>query len=230
VNESNGTIEIVNNTPQALVHYKARVTSYQVNGKVSAENVYKVDTSASTTMKVGELHVDSRISTLHFIKADLFDATGSIVSTNFYWRHISDDDFSGLEQLPTVRLDMHGRMTADGDEVQIKIKVKNSTAAIALMAHLQLRRAKSNERVLPVFYSDNYLNLTPGEERTVEIRAALSDLQGEEPLILVDGFNVEVVPSQDGIRFAQNANASPQTWPASRLVPANGTTEPSAGR
>jgi hypothetical protein len=29
------------------------------------------------------------------------------------------------------------------------------------MAHVQLRR-KSGERVLPVFYSDNYVSLVPG--------------------------------------------------------------------
>lgn len=35
------------------------------------------------------------------------------------------------------------------------------------MAHLQLRRKSSGERVLPVFYSDNYVSLAPGESRTV---------------------------------------------------------------
>ena len=52
------------------------------------------------------------------------------------------------------------------------------TKSIALMAHVQLRR-KSGERVLPVFYSDNYVSLVPGETKTIEIEAAASAFKGE---------------------------------------------------
>jgi beta-mannosidase len=58
------------------------------------------------------------------------------------------------------------------------------------MAHLQLRRQDTNERVLPVYYSDNYVSLLPGENRTVSIEASSHDLGGSTPLVVLDGWNV----------------------------------------
>jgi len=58
------------------------------------------------------------------------------------------------------------------------------------MAHLQLRRQHSNNRVLPVYYSDNYLSLIPNEKKTITIEASLNDLKGKVPMILVDGWNI----------------------------------------
>ncbi len=60
------------------------------------------------------------------------------------------------------------------------------------MTHLQLRRKRSGERVLPVYYSDNYVSLVPNESRTITIEAATGDLKGEAGLVLVDGWNVGV--------------------------------------
>jgi hypothetical protein len=63
------------------------------------------------------------------------------------------------------------------------------------MTHLQLRQASSGQRVLPVFYSDNYVSLLPGESRAITLQAALQDLNGDLPLLAVDGWNVTVNPS-----------------------------------
>ncbi len=63
------------------------------------------------------------------------------------------------------------------------------------MTHLQLRRQRSNERVLPVFHSDNYVSLVPGETRTITVEAAVADLKGETPLVVVDGWNVGITPA-----------------------------------
>jgi hypothetical protein len=62
------------------------------------------------------------------------------------------------------------------------------------MTHLQLRKARSGHRVLPVFYSDNYMSLLPGERKTLTVEAAASELDGDRPLLAVDGWNVTVNP------------------------------------
>jgi beta-mannosidase len=59
-----------------------------------------------------------------------------------------------------------------------------------LLAHFQLRGDRTGRRVLPAFYSDNYLNLVPAEHRTITIEAALEDLKGEQPKVFLDGWNV----------------------------------------
>ena len=86
------------------------------------------------------------------------------------------------------------------------------------MAHLQLRRRKSGERVLPAYASDNYVSLVPNQTKTITIQAASSDLHGDEALVVVDGWNVTVSPvSFPGAAIAPNIEAQPEHWPVSGL-------------
>jgi beta-mannosidase len=86
------------------------------------------------------------------------------------------------------------------------------------MAHLQLRRQDSHDRVLPVYYSDNYVSLAPAETRTISIEAAASDLQGQTPLVMVDGWNIAVKPvASSDAAVALNDEAQVAHWPATGL-------------
>ena len=116
-------------------------------------------------------------------------------------------------------------LTAKAEELEgkiagqrlLSITLHNPTHSIALMAHVQLRR-KSGERVLPVFYSDNYVTLLPDESRTIAIEAAQSDFKGEDPLIVLDGWNVTVAPASFGpVSVAPNLDAQPDHSPATGL-------------
>ena len=51
------------------------------------------------------------------------------------------------------------------------------------MTHVQLRRKKSGDRVLPVFYDGNYVSLVPNEQRTITIEADENLLNGEDALV-----------------------------------------------
>ena len=95
----------------------------------------------------------------------------------------------------------------------------NNTSHVALLSHLQLHQKKSGKRVLPVFYSDNYLSLVPSESTTVTIEFATKDLQGDEPLVEVDGYNVDVKPVDGAVSIVLNLNAQPSHWPESNIVP-----------
>jgi hypothetical protein len=100
----------------------------------------------------------------------------------------------------------------------LDVTLHNAGSQVALMAHLQLRRQRSNERVLPVFYTDNYLNLVPGETKTITIEAALSNLKGEVPLVVVDGWNIDVNPfSSPTVKLALNAESQVSHWPVTNL-------------
>jgi beta-mannosidase len=95
------------------------------------------------------------------------------------------------------------------------------------MAHLQLRRSDSagatgvdasNARVLPVFYSDNYVSLVPGETRTVTIEAATANLKGKAPIVAMDGWNIAVQNSSSSqVPVVLNVNAQVDHWPVTNL-------------
>ena len=51
-------------------------------------------------------------------------------------------------------------------------------------------RAETGDRILPVHYSDNFVALMPGEKRTIRTELRAADARGEEPRIVVEGYNV----------------------------------------
>jgi beta-mannosidase len=98
-----------------------------------------------------------------------------------------------------------------GANSRLELTLSNPTHNIAVMAHVQLRNQRTNQRVLPVYYSENYVSLLPGESRTIAIEAGLQDLGGARPLVVVDGWNVTVramdFPKAGGARIATNDNS-----------------------
>lgn len=221
LNESNGGIEGVNNTPDALKGLSVRAVIYDSDSRVMGLKTYRLgDVAGSTTVKAAQIEIPARISSLYFVKLTLHDAEGRQIATNLYWQNVAQDDFTGLNQLPEATLDVTGTSHPEGDKTVLNLTLHNTTETIALMTHLQLHRKGSGERVLPVFYSDNYVTLVPGETRVVTVEAATKDLNGQPPLVLVDGFNVKVKPVEEGVAVRVNENADPMHWPASNLVAA----------
>jgi mannosylglycoprotein endo-beta-mannosidase len=226
MNEANFGIEVVNNKPEPLNGVTVRATIYSFDGTVSMNEpgqlyqTFRVDSvPASSTVRAGNLTVFARISPLYFVKLELTDGNGNLLSQNFYWQHVAQDQFAGLQDLPVVKLDAEATSKLDGDNTVITMTLHNNTQHIALMTHVQLHQKTSNKRVLPVFYSDNYISLTPNESSTLTITCATKDLGGEAPLIAVDGFNIDVTPTDGPVSIASNQNAQPLHWPATNIVP-----------
>ncbi len=220
LDESNGKIEVVNNTPSALKNLSLQATVYNLDGKVDSHWTRHIaEVPASTTSAPEPMYVNPHISQVYFVKLDLTDSAGKLLSTNFYWQNAVQDDFTSLAKMPRATLEAAAETRTEGPNTVLTVTVKNPADTVALMAHLQVHRKGSGKRVLPVFYSDNYLSLVPGESRTVTIEFATKDLAGEQATLLVDGFNVDVKATQGDVPVAPNLNAQPMHWPASDIVP-----------
>ncbi len=219
-NEENRDIEVVNNRPEALNLLTVKALIYRFDGTLDSQETYAIaQVPGSSTITAAKIEVSARISPLYFIKLDLTDASGNLLSSNFYWQHVAQDQFDGLMNLPTVVLDAEANTRTGGDNTVLTLTLHNNTSHVALLSHLQLHQKKSGRRVLPVFYSDNYVSLVPGESSTVSIEAATKDLQGDLPLIELDGYNVDVKPVDGPVSIIANVNALPSHWPASNIVP-----------
>ena len=219
MNEALRGIEVVNNRPLALKDLRLEVMMYRFDGQTDFRRVYSIaEVPSETTQKVAQAP-NAYDTALFFIKLNLLDATGKLLSTNFYWQQVAQDQFGGLQNLPPVTLDAKADARTEGDNTLLTVTLANNTSHVALLSHLQLHQKKSGKRVLPVFYSDNYLSLVPHESTTLTIEAATKDFQGDEPLIEVDGYNVDVKAVDGPVSFAPNVNAQPSHWPESNIVP-----------
>jgi beta-mannosidase len=214
-------VQVINNKPEAVPNLVAHVAVYNLDGSLALEHETKLTAAPDVATSLGPIDFPASVSAVHFIKLDLRDAAGRLLSTNFYWRAqtSSPDDLTALNQLPMVKLTANVAVLNEPAIGQRKLRVtlRNPTQSIALMAHVQLRR-KSAERILPAFYSDNYVSLVPGETKTIEVEAAASAFKGESALIVFDGWNVTVAPgSFAGASIAPNLDAQPDRWPATGL-------------
>ena len=219
-NESTYDVQVINNLPAPVKDAVARVTVYNLDGVEAYTHDTPVNAEPEAQTDLGPLPFPKDISDVHFIKLQLLDSSGKVISQNFYWRALpaNPDDLTPLNKLPTVTLEAHAQRSNDGGNRRITITLHNPTKHIALMAHVQLRRAKSGDRVLPAYYSDNYVSLTPDETRTITIDADESLFDRQDALVMVDGWNISLEPSQaSGVTIKPNVEAQPEHWPATGL-------------
>ena len=196
LNQSNWHLMVINNSHSTLTGAKAKASIYNLDGTLQSTHTDTVTAAPSAATDLGALAFPPTLSAVHFVKLELRDSKDRLVSENFYWRELPErqDDLQALNTLPIVALEIDAIRHDSDHKCLIRAKVRNPTRSVALMAHLQLRKAHSGQRVLPVFYSDNYLSLLPGETKTLTIEAAAADLGGDSPLLAVDGWNVTVSP------------------------------------
>jgi beta-mannosidase len=205
-------IMLVNHTPTPLRNMTYRVRILNLDGNVKYDETAPVPAApASGAWELRTLPTPAGLSAVHLVKLELMDPNGKAVSDNFYWKEKALDDLTALDTLPDVELE--GRMIrrdAAGNCL-LDVTLSNPTRNVAVMAHVQLRNERTNQRVLPVYYSENYVSLLPGESRTITIEAASEDLGGARPLVVVDGWNVTAkamdFPDNGGARIGTNDNA-----------------------
>jgi len=219
-NEATGELQVINNLPEAVNSAVVHVSVYNLDGTVAATHDTPVTAPASATTTLGPVEIPASVSAVYFIKLDLDDAEGKPISSNFYWHAAADqpDDFTSLNKLPMVTLDAKAeRSFVDGQQV-VTVTLHNPTKSIALMAHLQLRYTSSGDRILPVFPSDNYISLVPGETRAITLTATQGDFITPDAQVLVDGWNVSVASgSAKGVSIAPNVDAQPDHSPTTGL-------------
>jgi hypothetical protein len=224
LNQNDWRVMVINNTPRPLEGLTLEAAVYNLDGSRQGFQTHTVAAPASAATDAGPIQFpEDRLSAVHFIKLRLHAGKDRLLSQNFYWRATpgQQDNFQALNSLPTVALDVLTFKQERNGICLLDVAVENPSKSIALMAHLQLRKARSGQRVLPVFYSDNYLSLLSGESKTLTVEAAVDDLGGEEPLLAVDGWNVTVNPtSAQGNRIRVIPNVEAQVLGAVAAQPA----------
>jgi hypothetical protein len=225
LNEQTSEIEVINNHPLALDGATVQVALFDLNGTEVQKNAYPVASLPSSATVVATLAPPDGISTVYFVKLALLDAKKVEMSSNFYWRTNPkpDDRLVDLEKLSNVPVNVSAAYDRAYDSLQdgsihLVVTLHNAGKQVALMTHMQLRDAKSMQRILPVYYSDNYISLVPGETRRITIEAPNTASSKLSPMIVFDGWNLSLVADQASqIVLAPNVEAQKEHWPTTGL-------------
>jgi exo-1,4-beta-D-glucosaminidase len=77
----------------------------------------------------------------------------------------------------------------------LTVVAENRSNSIAFMVHPRVTRGKNGDDLTPIFWSDNYFSLLPGEKKSVTARFNSTSLEGATSELVVDGWNVDpIVP------------------------------------
>jgi hypothetical protein len=190
-NPVSSNVEVVNNNASDLYGLSAYASIWSYDGKKLFEKSTSLDSKEDSTSPLFPLSFDMPgLSDAYFIKLKLTQGD-RVIADNFYWEGKKDGDYKQLLTLPSVQLQTVSSADLKNGNWEMKATLKNSSEVPALMIRLKVVSGKSGERILPVFYEDNYFSLLPGESKEVVIRFKDEDAHGETPRLEVSGFNVK---------------------------------------
>jgi exo-1,4-beta-D-glucosaminidase len=204
------SVSVINGKYEDLKGYKVAAKLFNIDAKEVASRDASIDLPADSATKAFDLPTPANLSTTYFLKLQLQDATGNLVSDNFYWlstkpdtidwKHKKDTvytpqkdfaDLTGLNSLPQVKLEVDAAAQDMGGATStIHLQVKNTSNSVAFMVHPRLTMGSDGDDLVPIFWDDNYFSLLPGEEKTVIASFLKSDLNGQQPFLYIDGYNV----------------------------------------
>ncbi|HET7106634.1 MAG TPA: glycoside hydrolase family 2 protein [Candidatus Acidoferrum sp.] len=203
------SVSVVNGKYEVLKGYKVTAKLYNIDSKEAGSRDATIDLPADAATKAFDLPTPANLSTTYFLKLQLHDATGNLVSDNFYWlstkldtmdwKHKQDTvytpqkdfaDLTGLNSLPQVKLEAEAAAKDVEGSVKIQLHLKNTSGSVAFTVHARLTKGKDGDDLVPIFWDDNYFSLLPGEEKTVAVSFLKSDLNGQQPFLTIDGYNV----------------------------------------
>ncbi|MCL1499337.1 glycosyl hydrolase 2 galactose-binding domain-containing protein [Xanthomonas nasturtii] len=163
-------VVVVNNAAEPVRGLRVRAEVYATDGKLLQQREQALDAAAvavsAPVLQLAPLLKDT--NGLGFVRLQLLDRDAVVRSRNFYWVARDAAAMRGLDALTPVPLHLTTQLQ-EGNEAVLRATVRNPSQQVALNTKLTLVDAQG-QRILPAYYSDNYLSLVPGEERVVEIR------------------------------------------------------------
>jgi mannosylglycoprotein endo-beta-mannosidase len=188
-NPINGNVMVANNTFKARRSMMMVVKTYDMEGKENLLTQVFADINANTVKKY--FSVKGSVDKLAakegvFLSLQLLDEDKKVITDNTYWISDSKGAFSGLQKMKAEELSAKAKYLKPG-RIEVTL-VNKQNSVLAFFNRVSLVDADSKARILPAFYSDNYITVLPGEEKKVivEYNAAANN---KKLVVSIDGWN-----------------------------------------
>jgi len=182
-------ISVVNTTRSDARDLVVRSRVVSLNNRSLLERSDRLALPANSVATLPPLDLSKTLDTeqVVLVELTLTDSRGKLVSRNVYWQGRTSAALRRLVDLPSVHLAVRASAIAGTGGRMVAIEVANRDAAPALLARLTLRDS-GGARILPVYYSDNYLTLLPGE--TIRVTADCPTMDRACASVALRGWNV----------------------------------------
>lgn len=186
LNLANDDVDLINLHGAHAYRVQMRVMS--LDGQVISDRTDEVQATANARTPVGKLDL-AKLANGHAVLVELnvLDASGPPLSTNIYWWAKEEATLRELDDLPAVSLDASASVAPSGNERKATVHLRNASSTPALLVKLTLKDAATGDRILPAYYSENYVSLLPGEQRTFTVEFPAGH---NKPAIGLRGWNL----------------------------------------
>lgn len=202
------SIVVVNSRYDALPGCTVTARVYNLDLSEKFSRAAAIDVAPDSAARVFTLPAIDGLSRTYFLRLILTDSAGQILSRNFYWLSTQPDvmdwpnlnyryvpittymDLTGLDRLPAATVAARWTSEQNGEEETVRVTLQNTSANLAFLVHATALRGANGEEIAPVYWSDNYFELMPGEQREITVAYPSKLLAGARPSIRVDGWNL----------------------------------------
>jgi exo-1,4-beta-D-glucosaminidase len=208
---------IINNSLlENFSNLKVKADVYNSDGTLKYSKAATAEVGKDAIKRCFAIQGIEGLTNTYFVRLQLDDETGKVVSINWYWLSKKDDqlnwdkskwfytpekdyaDFSSLQKMPLTTLKVNYTTTEQESKTIHKITVTNTGKAVAFFVHLRALKGKDGDDILPIIFEDNYFLLTPGESRTIDCSYEKKDAGNTVPYILTSAWNIDLQNSTAG--------------------------------
>ena len=171
---------------------------FDLHGKQVLEETWNTPTLApdSYGIRLATADFSKSPTDLVFIRLTVKDASGKTLGDTLYWHNWKDYmRYESLNTLPEVSVNASVSIKTavfgeigKGDDLYT-ITLSNNSSEPAVQTRIRTLDSETKQDILPVFYSDNYFSLMPGESKTVTVELNPVHLKGNRPVFELSGWN-----------------------------------------
>ena len=209
-NYGNNSIDLVNNTLNTYDNLKAKVTVLNFDMTKKFKKELQCNLNSNESKQLLALPDIDGLSKTYFVDLKLFKGKEE-VSSNFYclsttpdlldttksnWFVTPEKQFANLTELNSlseVNLNVKHNFKKAGSKEYVEVEIKNPTDKLAFSVEVNITAGNTDNPVLPIFLSDNYFSLLPGETKIIKGHFDRKDLQNKKPGIKISGWNVKSI-------------------------------------
>lgn len=179
-NPADSTVMLVNNSN---FDWKFLVVEVLASGAVPDTVIRDMGIDHSSCKTVGSIREILRKNTNGFLVLRLGTAKETL-HENIYWLPDAQGNYTAVQQLPEVKTNISAKLLPRGS---MEVMIRNPSASVSFFNRISIEDKRTHKRILPVFYSDNYVTVMPGKGKAVFIEGKQFDPATQE--VVVEGWN-----------------------------------------
>ncbi|MDE6832330.1 MAG: glycoside hydrolase family 2, partial [Muribaculaceae bacterium] len=187
LNANTETVSLINHNdkPAGPIVAEARITDFFLKDKwVRRDTVTAAPESYSELFRLPN---PGRLAAVYLVTLTLSDLDGNQISRNTYWRYSQHPNFYWLLRMQTGTLTCDTDFRRVDDEYEVAVTLTCGDDGCAFFKHLTISDSEDGSSIDPVFWSDNFVTLLPGETVRLKARFAADLLPaGSKPVVRID--------------------------------------------